>query len=51
MEQTKFEEKKITSMAEDYSQWYLDVIEAAELAENSPVKGCMIIKPCGYALW
>lgn len=51
MEQTKNEEKKITSRAEDYSQWYLDVIEAAELAENSPVKGCMIIKPCGYALW
>lgn len=51
MEQSKFEEKKITSRAEDYSQWYLDVIEAADLAENSPVKGCMIIKPYGYALW
>jgi prolyl-tRNA synthetase len=51
MEQSKFEEKKITSRAEDYSQWYLDVIEVAELAENSPVKGCMIIKPYGYALW
>lgn len=51
MEQPKFEEKKITSRAEDYSQWYLDVIDAAELAENSPVKGCMIIKPYGYALW
>ncbi len=51
MEQTKFHEKKITPRAEDYSQWYLDVIEAADLAENSPVKGCMIIKPNGYALW
>ncbi len=51
MEQAKFEEKKITSRAEDYSQWYLDVIDAADLAENSPVKGCMIIKPYGYALW
>jgi len=51
MEQTKFEDKKITSRAEDYSQWYLDVIEAADLAENAPVKGCMIIKPYGYALW
>lgn len=51
MEQLKFEEKKITSRAEDYSQWYLDVIDAAELAENAPVKGCMIVKPCGYALW
>ena len=44
-------EKKITSRTTDYSQWYLDVIEAAELAEHSPVKGCMIIKPNGYALW
>src|ERR1035437_2361353 len=51
MEQSKFENKKITSREEDYSQWYLDVIEAADLAENAPVKGCMIIKPCGYALW
>jgi len=51
MEQSKFEEKKITSRAEDYNQWYLDVIEAAQLAENAPVKGCMIIKPYGYALW
>jgi prolyl-tRNA synthetase len=51
MEQPKNEEKKITARAEDYSQWYLDVIDAAELAENAPVKGCMIIKPYGYALW
>jgi prolyl-tRNA synthetase len=47
----KFEEKKITSRAEDYSQWYLDVIAAAELAEYGPVKGCMVIKPYGYAIW
>jgi prolyl-tRNA synthetase len=45
------EEKKITSRAEDYSQWYLDVIAAADLAEYGPVRGCMIIKPYGYALW
>lgn len=51
MEQSKFDDKKITPRAEDYSQWYLDVIEAADLAENAPVKGCMIIKPNGYALW
>lgn len=44
-------EKKITPRAEDYSQWYLDVIDAAELAEHSPVKGCMVIKPNGYAIW
>ncbi len=45
------EEKKITSRAEDYNQWYLDVISAADLAEHSPVKGCMVIKPYGYAIW
>lgn len=45
------DEKHITSRAEDYNQWYLDVIEAAEMAEHSPVKGCMIIKPIGYAIW
>ena len=36
---------------EDYSQWYLDIVEAAGLAENSSVRGCMIIKPWGYAIW
>lgn len=45
------DEKKITSRAEDYNQWYLDVIESADMAEHSPVKGCMIIKPTGYAIW
>src|SRR3989344_4782199 len=47
----KASKKKITSRAEDYSQWYLDVIEVADLAEHSPVKGCMVIKPYGYAIW
>ena len=36
---------------EDYPQWYQQVIKAADMAENSPVRGCMIIKPWGYALW
>ena len=44
-------EKKITPRAEDYSQWYLDVIDAADLADYGPVKGTMIIKPYGYAIW
>jgi prolyl-tRNA synthetase len=44
-------EKKITSRVEDYSQWYLDIVAAADLAEWGPVKGCMVIKPYGYALW
>jgi prolyl-tRNA synthetase len=37
--------------ADDYAQWYQEVIIAADLAENSPVRGCMVIKPWGYALW
>ncbi len=43
--------KRITKRSEDYTQWYLDVIEAAELAEHSIVRGCMVIKPHGYAIW
>ncbi len=43
--------KGITKRSEDYSKWYLDVIAAAELAEHSAVRGCMVIKPTGYALW
>lgn len=43
--------KKITKRSENFSQWYSDVIKAANLAEHSPVRGCMIIKPDGYAIW
>lgn len=42
---------KITSRDINFSEWYLDVIREADLAENSPVRGSMIIKPYGYALW
>jgi len=41
----------ITSRKEDYAKWYTDVIAAADLADYSPVKGCMVIKPHGYAVW
>lgn len=41
----------ITPRNEDFSQWYLDVIKAGDLAEGSPVRGCMVIKPYGYAIW
>jgi prolyl-tRNA synthetase len=44
-------EKAITPRATDYSEWYQDVVEQAGLAEHSPVRGCMVIKPYGYALW
>ena len=43
--------EKITPRSEDYSRWYLDVIRDAELAESSAVRGCMVIRPYGYALW
>ena len=43
--------KNIKTRADDYNQWYLDVIKAAELADYSPVRGCMVIRPTGYALW
>lgn len=41
----------ITSMDEDFAQWYTDVVKKAELIEYSSVKGCMIIRPNGYAIW
>lgn len=47
----KLATKKITKREVDYSAWYTDVIDAAKLAEHSPVKGCMIIRPNGYAIW
>ncbi len=43
--------KEITSRKEDYSQWYLDIVKKADLAENSDVRGCMVIKPYGYSIW
>ena len=43
--------KKLTSRAEDYSQWYNEIVQGADLAENSGVRGCMVIKPYGYAIW
>ena len=41
----------ITSMEEDFAQWYTDVVKKAELCDYASVKGCMVIKPDGYALW
>ena len=49
-EEGAMKNKRITKRTEDYSQWYLDVIAAADLADNSPVKGCMVIKPYGYGI-
>ena len=41
----------ITSMDEDFAQWYTDVVKKAELSDYTSVKGCMVIKPAGYAIW
>ncbi len=43
--------KKLTSRSEDYSKWYNELVVNADLAENSGVRGCMVIKPYGYAIW
>ncbi len=43
--------KKLISRAEDYSKWYNELVVKADLAENSAVRGCMVIKPYGYAIW
>ncbi len=43
--------KKLTSRAENYSEWYNELVKRADLAENSEVRGCMVIKPYGYAIW
>ncbi len=43
--------KEITPRSEDYSKWYLDIVKKAGLADNSAVRGCMVIKPTGYAIW
>lgn len=44
-------DKKLADINTDFSQWYLDVIDQAELSDNAPVKGCIVIRPYGYALW
>lgn len=43
--------KNITPKERDYSQWYLDVIRAAELADYAPVRGCMVVRPTGFSIW
>jgi|YNPBryBLVA2012_1023415.scaffolds.fasta_scaffold04966_2 prolyl-tRNA synthetase len=42
---------KVTPRSEDYARWYTDVVQMADLADYAPVRGCMVIKPYGYALW
>src|SRR5688572_23740986 len=44
-------DKKLTTRAEDFSAWYNEVVLRAELADYSPVRGCMVIRPAGYGVW
>ena len=43
--------KHLTKRADDYSKWYNELVVKADLAENSAVRGCMVIKPYGFAIW
>ena len=43
--------KDLTKRSENYSQWYNELVVKADLAEQAPVRGCMVIKPYGYAIW
>ena len=45
------EDKRLTPRSESFSAWYNDVVQRAELADHSPVRGCMVIRPWGYAIW
>jgi prolyl-tRNA synthetase len=46
-----YSKKNINKKSEDISKWYLDIVREADLAENAPVRGCIIFKPRGYAIW
>jgi prolyl-tRNA synthetase len=48
---TMADDKKLTTRAEDFSAWYNEVVLRAELADYSPVRGCMVIRPAGYGIW
>ena len=43
--------KNITNPEKDYAKWYQDVIREAELSDSAPVRGCMVIRPYGFAIW
>ena len=43
--------EEITSMEKDFAQWYTDIVLKAELVDYTSVKGCLVIRPAGYAIW
>ncbi len=50
-EETQKTVEELADVTDDFSRWYLDVIQKAELADYAPVRGCMVIRPYGYAIW
>ena len=51
MEKNKKLVESITPMDEDFAKWYTDIVKKAELADYASVRGCMVIRPYGYAIW
>ena len=51
LKKTMADDKKLTSQQEDFSKWYNEVVLRAELADHSPVRGMMVIRPWGYGIW
>jgi len=51
MSQNKEQTAIVPTREQDYPEWFQQVVKAADMAENSPVRGCMVIKPWGYAIW
>jgi prolyl-tRNA synthetase len=45
------DEKKLTTKAENFSEWYNQLVLRAEMADYAPVRGCMVVRPYGWALW
>ena len=43
--------ESITNMEDDFAQWYTDIVKKAELVDYTGIKGCMVIRPAGYAIW
>ena len=51
MAESKKMVEEITSMDEDFARWYTDIVKKAELIEYASIKGCMVLRPYGYAIW
>lgn len=50
-QRSRVQDRAVTPRSQDFNAWYLDVIDSAELADYGPVRGTMVIRPYGYAIW